>query len=297
MITTDVDIHGQPQNVLILKGNVAADALILLDELLNKIRELRKDPALQLWHIFSLICASGAAGPMAIFVGPAQQTIEDGREFLELVQSKTTSLSGYGSDFVSLANDCQIREYVKKHLEEPCSQKRQCEAYAISLFILFLEFQTKASRFVWSYNYADEPTDYIKTEDQNLSLEECFWKSLRVRDYPALGKQDPNNFKYGWYGLVRFAKTNEKVQNSANYVTLREPAEDENEQGIELRGLDFGHIKHYPFFVDGQQRLGSLGHDEMMKAAANALNQSLGNDKIHNEKSVLAAPQETNYYV
>ncbi|RYN59489.1 hypothetical protein AA0117_g13114 [Alternaria alternata] len=45
-----------PQNVLILKGIVAADALKILDELLHRIRKVdERNSTLQLWDIFSLI--------------------------------------------------------------------------------------------------------------------------------------------------------------------------------------------------------------------------------------------------
>jgi hypothetical protein len=65
MATAKADIRAtmSPQNVLILKGVVAADALKILDELLHRIRTLNeRNSTLQLWDIFSLICASGPAG-------------------------------------------------------------------------------------------------------------------------------------------------------------------------------------------------------------------------------------------
>ena len=49
-------------NVLILKGIVASDAFKILNDLLHRIREVIGHSTLQLWDIFSLICASGAAG-------------------------------------------------------------------------------------------------------------------------------------------------------------------------------------------------------------------------------------------
>lgn len=76
---------------------------------------------------------------MAILLGPAQQTLKECREFLQLVEDKRTSLSGFGSDFESMADYLQIRRDVKERLDRAPSQGGQCEAYVDSLFIPSLE--------------------------------------------------------------------------------------------------------------------------------------------------------------
>ncbi|RYN87309.1 hypothetical protein AA0119_g12467 [Alternaria tenuissima] len=261
-----------PQNVLILKGIVAADALKILDELLQGIRKVNeRNSTLQLWDIFSLICASGAAGKMAILLGPAQQTLEECREFLQLVEDKRTSLSGFGSDFESMADYLQIRRDVKERLVRAPPQGGQCEAV------------------VWDYYYADESPKEIKTAERKLTLEDYFWKACCVREYPPLGIQDPNNPKFPWHSLIKAAKTDNKLQGSAIYVSIRTRTENPLELASELVDLKLEGIMHYPFFVDGPQRIGSKSHDQMMEAAVMDLDRRLGDGQIHIEGPVLTA--------
>ena len=66
----EVDALRLHQNVLILQGIVASDALTILDDLLQRVRKKSGKSTLQLWNIFSLICASGAAGcAISLYLG------------------------------------------------------------------------------------------------------------------------------------------------------------------------------------------------------------------------------------
>jgi hypothetical protein len=65
----EIDALKLHQNVLIMQGIVASDALTILADLLHRVRMKSGKSTLQLWDIFSLICASGAAGcAMSLFL-------------------------------------------------------------------------------------------------------------------------------------------------------------------------------------------------------------------------------------
>ncbi|KAH8621051.1 hypothetical protein IG631_24294 [Alternaria alternata] len=135
----------------------------------------------------------------------------------------------------------------------------------------------------------DESPKEIKTAERKLTLEDYFWKACCVREYPPLGIQDPNNPKFPWHSLIKAAKTDNKLQGSAIYVSIRTRTENPLELASELVDLKLEGIMHYPFFVDGPQRIGSKSHDQMMEAAVMDLDRRLGDGQIHIEGPVLTA--------
>jgi hypothetical protein len=73
--------------------------------------------------------------PLAILIGPGQQTLEQCREFLQTVEENIASLSGHGSNLDSMANHSQSREDLEERLEKARTSMGQCDAYVAPPFL------------------------------------------------------------------------------------------------------------------------------------------------------------------
>ncbi|OWY52198.1 hypothetical protein AALT_g11822 [Alternaria alternata] len=248
-----------PRNVLILKGNVVTEALELLDELMRRIGEqMGQKP--EPWHLFSFICASGASGPLAVFLGPGQQTTTDYRNFLSILGKKSDILSEYPSNMASRKAWLDVKGRLPERFLEKSREEHRCEAY------------------IWNFYYSDQSPNHVETKDPDETLEESFFRAGNVEEYPQCDGQDGPNTRSPLHGLIEAAETNRQHHNESCYVSIRECARDEHELEKENKDLkSFG--PHFAFVIQGSQKFNIHTHEEMLKATAVELVEWLKSDE------------------
>ncbi|OAL42661.1 hypothetical protein IQ07DRAFT_686224 [Pyrenochaeta sp. DS3sAY3a] len=230
------------RNVLILKGNVSAENVLdLLDVLLRNIQNrngLQRAP--EPWQIFSFICASGVSSPLAILLGRLKKGTEDCRAVLKLIHEHYFRLCAVPSSYTAWAGFLTLR----RSLAEICDNSRLVHGPETA--------DKRCDIFIWKPRKTDEPSDHITTHNYDITNPASVGTSTLDALLSSLCVQEDPYPEHPFHGLVNAAKaSSDLLHNGDIYVSIRSPAKDDREEFSEHETMNnMRDISHFAFVVD-----------------------------------------------